>query len=112
MCKIEFKKFPAYYLPFHLGSMTKIAEASIVDKKTMKPKLNSLRMWTWVRREGADDDWDLINQKSGNIIASIRQEGNEYRIDRPDTIPAAPYETFRDAQERAQRYVLAALRRQ
>jgi len=92
--------------------MMKVSEASIVDRKTMKPDFNSLRMWTWVRCEGSDDDWDIINQKSGNVIASIRQEGNEYWVAKPKAIPIPPLEHFPAAKERAQQYALVALRRQ
>jgi len=68
-----------------------------------------LRLWGWVRLQGDDDDWELVNA-SGARAAVVRQDGERYWVARPRrAIPEPPLESLEKAKLRAERYALAAL---
>ena len=58
-----------------------------------------LNPWTWARMTGPqgewrdDDDWELFD-RTGKMVARVRQEGGGYWVARPRITPEPPIESF------------------
>ncbi len=76
-----------------------------LQKHLAKPALG-LPPWKWVRVAGPqgewreDNDWELCD-RSGKMVARIRQEGAGYWVARPRMTPEPPVESFELACKRA-----------
>ena len=111
-CKADYRRCPELYRPFDANRPRvpeRFSEASETQvNRGFAPAPRCLRAWRWVRAVGEDDDWELI-QRAGKRIAAVRQEGLQYWVARPRTIPEFPLEGFEQAKHRAESLALMAL---
>lgn len=118
-CRRDYEKFPAFYRPFHLGSLCRVPNAGATGvesriKRALKPASKSLRAFVWRARDEKELTWELLRlSEAGDFdpgpAALVQRRGEGWRMTYPRAIPEPPVEDFEWAKHRAETVMLWAL---